>query len=170
MTQEKRLVIKIASHFLHYPDESLCNSLQSLAEMVTELPPGRTREVLADFLTNFRNRKLLSWQEEYSRNFDFHPAASLNLTYHKYGDGRDRGAALAKLHQVYRGAGFELVSAELPDYLPAVLEFLSVCPEAEYAWVLKEYRPQVETLAARLKEAGTPYAALLSVVTDSLRD
>jgi nitrate reductase molybdenum cofactor assembly chaperone NarJ/NarW len=170
MIEENRLIIKIASHLLQYPDESLRHSLESMTEVINDLSPGRAREILADFLQNFRRRKLLSWQEEYSRNFDLNPATCLNLTYHKYGDGKGRGPALAQLHQVYHQAGYENATGELPDYLPLVLEFLTICPGEASAWLLQEYRSQVSTLANRLQEAGTPYAHLLSVILDTFPD
>jgi nitrate reductase molybdenum cofactor assembly chaperone NarJ/NarW len=170
MIEENRLIIKIASYLLQYPDESLRHSFESMTEVINDLSPGRAREILADFLQNFKRRKLLSWQEEYSRNFDLNPATCLNLTYHKYGDGKGRGPALAQLHQVYHQAGYETATGELPDYLPLVLEFLTICPGKEYAWLLQEYRSQVETLANRLQKAGTPYAHLLSVIVDTFPD
>ena len=102
-------------------------------------------------------------------NFDLNPATSLNLTYQKYGDGKERGPALAQLHQVYQGAGYEAATCELPDFLPLVLEFLAICPSEAYTWLLEEYRSQIETLANRLKETGTPYANLFSVIGDTFR-
>jgi nitrate reductase delta subunit len=168
MTRERVLVIRIASHLLQYPDGDLFESLSSMSDWISELPPGRSREVLDNFLMNMQNRKLLSLQEEYSRIFDLNPATSLNLTYHKYGDKRVRGAALARLNQVYRRAGYETAGRELPDFLPLVLEFLSVCPGEEYAWIVQEYRSQMETLSARVKESRSFYAELLWVVLCSI--
>ena len=170
MTEERLLFLKIASHLLQYPDAGLLNTFESLTEVIHELSPGSPREIFTDFLRHFDNRKLINWQEEYTRNFDLNPATCLNLTYHKYGDGKERGPALAQLHQVYHRAGYEAATCELPDYLPLVLEFLAICPGEEYAWLLKEYRSPIETLANRLKEAGTPYAELFSVILDTFRD
>jgi nitrate reductase delta subunit len=170
MTREKSVIIKMVSHFLQYPDEDLLISLAPLAEEIAALPPGRAREVLADFAGYLQSRRLIRLQEEYSRHFDLNPASSLNLTYHRYGDSRDRGAALVQLLQVYHGAGYEPATRELPDYLPLVLEFLAICSKAEYDWLVQEYRPQVEALADRLNRAGTPYAHILSIVVDNLRD
>lgn len=170
MTREKALIIKMVSHFLQYPDEDLLNSLEPMAEEVRALPQGRAKEVLADFVGYLQSRRLIRLQEEYSRHFDLNPATSLNLTYHRYGDGKDRGAALVELLRVYRRAGYMPTTRELPDYLPLVLEFLAICPQDDFAWLVQEYRPQVEALADRLIQSGTPYAHLLSVVVDKLRD
>lgn len=138
-------------------------SLNLFSDWISELHAGPAKEVFADFLIDLKNRRLLDLQEEYSRIFDLSAATCLNLSYHKYGDERERGAALARLSGVYREAGYETTARELPDFLPLVLEFLSVCSGQEYAWIIEEYRPQIETLSARLKENGSPYAALLRV-------
>jgi len=169
MTPEKRLVIKIASYLLAYPDGVWRESMESIGEPIAAIRSGPARGAFSYFLLQVQSRKLPSWQEEYSRIFDLNPATCLNLTYHKYRDQKDRGAALAHLHQVYRRAGYETATVELPDYLPLVLEFLSICSEEDYAWVLREYRTQVETLAGKLKESETPYADLLSVIVDTFR-
>ncbi len=165
MDEEKILILKIASVLLQFPDEAMVSSLGTLAEVICELPPGRPREVFAEFLTNFQGQSLLNWQEEYTRHFDLSPATCLHLTYHKYGDGRDRGAALAQLNQLYRQAGYETSSPELSDYLPLVLEFLAACPQGESLRQLAAYRPQVMALAERLQAAGSSYARLFSVVS-----
>jgi nitrate reductase delta subunit len=142
MTPEKRLIFKIASHLLDYPDEIWLTHLELLKDAIAEIPSDSTQEVFAEFLLHLQSRKLISWQEEYSRIFDLNPATCLNLTYHRYGDQKERGAALAQLHQLYHRAGYEAATGELSDYLPLVLEFLSFCPEEECAWVVKEYQPQ----------------------------
>lgn len=168
MTQEKMLIIRIASHLLQYPGEEMINSLSSISDWISELSPGRTREALTGFLAELRNRKILSLQEEYSRVFDLNAATCLNLSYHKHGDERERGAAMVWLKQIYLRAGYEIAFNELPDFLPMMLEFLSVCSSEEYAWIVQEYRSQMEVLSARLQETESPYAELLRVALDSI--
>jgi nitrate reductase delta subunit len=85
----------------------------------------------------------------------------LNLTYHRWGDGKERGSALARLLHLYAKAGYEIADGELPDYLPLVLEFLSVGPPESAHEIMAEYHPQVSILASRLAESSSPYAALL---------
>ncbi len=67
-------------------------------------------------------------QEEYVATFDFHKRASLHLSYFRDGDRRQRGATLLGLKRRYREAGLELTGGELPDYLPAILEFAAFAP------------------------------------------
>ncbi len=168
MNGNNAVILKIASRFLEYPDEDLLLFLAPLAAEIAALPPGRAREVLAGFTAYLRSRPLLRLQEEYSRHFDLNAAASPHLTYHRCGDGRDRGAALVELLRLYHGAGYEPATRELPDYLPLVLEFLAICPPPDRTWLAREYRPQIEALADRLGKAGTPYGPLLAVVVANL--
>lgn len=167
MAQEKNLVLKIASRLLQYPDEQLQGSLDELSEMLKRLPK-RPRRFFADFLLAFKDRSLISRQEEYSRTFDFNTATCLNLTYHQFGDHKMRGPALAELNALYRRAGYGTAPGELPDYLPLVLDFMSICSTEEYGWLMTKYRPQMETLAIRLQENKNPYAGLLTAVLDVL--
>ena len=62
--------------------------------------------------------------------FDFDRRASLHLTYHTYGDRRQRGLELVRLKRRYAEAGLPLEGGELPDYLPVLLEFAALVPEA----------------------------------------
>lgn len=102
----------------------------------------------------------LAAQAEYVRTFDFDRRASLHLTYHTFGDRRQRGLELVKLKRRYAAAGLELSAAELPDYLPVLLEFAAREPEPGEA-LLNDHRPALELVRARLHERGSPYAELL---------
>lgn len=170
MTTEKPLVCKILSSFLQYPDEELLNSLGALHSLITELPPSRTREILAGFLEYLKGQSLMRLQQEYSRHFDLNPATCLNLTYHRHGDDRERGAALSDLHRAYCRAGYETTAEELPDYLPLMLEFLCICSEDRRTETVKQYQPQVAALADRLEQAATPYARVLAAAAETFRD
>ncbi|MGE5272407.1 MAG: nitrate reductase molybdenum cofactor assembly chaperone [Verrucomicrobiota bacterium] len=109
----------------------------------------------------------LERQAEYVRTFDFDRRASLHLTYHTHGDRRQRGLELVKLKRRYADAGLELTGAELPDYLPVLLEFAALEPEAGEA-LLNEYRPALELVRARLHDNENPYAAVLDTIVDCL--
>ena len=109
----------------------------------------------------------LSRQEEYVRTFDFDRRATLHLTYHTFGDRRQRGLELVKLKRRYTEAGCELTAAELPDYLPVLLEFAALEPEAGEA-LLNEHRPALELIRARLHERGSGYAPLLDELVEAL--
>ncbi|MET5021328.1 nitrate reductase molybdenum cofactor assembly chaperone, partial [Burkholderia pseudomallei] len=70
--------------------------------------------------------------------FDRGRSTSLHLFEHVHGDSRDRGPAMIDLAQTYEKAGLHLGPAELPDYLPVVLEFASTQPPKEARAFLAE--------------------------------
>lgn len=109
----------------------------------------------------------LERQEEYVRAFDFDRRASLHLTYHTFGDRRQRGLELVKLKRRYAEAGLELTEAELPDYLPVMLEFAALAPDAGLA-VLARNREALELVRASLHADGSPWAPLLDATCAAL--
>ena len=72
------------------------------------------------------------------------------------------------LRGVYEAAGFAFTANELPDYLPAVLEFLSTQPFAKAEEMLGDcahiLRAIGETLARRESPHAAVFAALLAMV------
>ncbi len=82
-------------------------------------------------------------QDEYVTTFDFDRRASLYLTYHTHGDRRQRGIELVRLKRRFAEAGLELAGGELPDYLPALLEFASLVPDGHEP--LAELRPSLSS-------------------------
>ncbi|RJR37204.1 MAG: nitrate reductase molybdenum cofactor assembly chaperone [Desulfobacteraceae bacterium] len=160
------LLPKLISLFLQYPDKELLNSLSEMEEVVSELESHGARRVCTDFLDYLRRTPLIQAQEEYTNRFDLEPSTCLNLTHHKWGDDRERGSALAALSGLYQEAGFEMSTGELPDYLPLILEFLAVCPQAAGKAIIEDYSAEVRTLVDRLKKEGSCYADLLGLAAD----
>ncbi len=164
MTDEDRVILTTLSVLLQYPREE---SVPDLAGQMASVPWAK--EFLENFLRYRRETPLLRLQEEYTRTFDLDPSTSLHLTFHRSGTPPG-GNALQDLHAVYKNAGWENVTRELPDYLPMVLEFLTICPEQDAAWISREYGKTVSLLASRLKERGSPYAGLLRAAAGLLGD
>lgn len=79
----------------------------------------------------------------------------------QYGEDRDRGSAMVDLLEEYRRYGFELGDDELPDYLPALLEFLSHVPHADAQELLGGAVHVIAHIAENLQSYGSPYAAVL---------
>lgn len=107
-------------------------------------------------------------ERRYVETFDFDPRASLYLTYHLYGDQRRRGEALVALKRRYAEAGLELTPGELPDFLPAMLEFAALAPRGAGARLLGELREPLELVRARLAERERSHALLLEAVARRL--
>lgn len=157
---------KLISLLLQYPDEGLVNGLSEMEAVVSELAREGTRKACSDFLEYLRRTPLLHIQEEYTQTFDLEPSMCLNLSHHKWGDDRERGNALAALSGLYQVAGFEMSTGELPDYLPLVLEFMSVCPEGACRAIMEDYREEVNGLAEKLNKQGSSYSGLLGLAAD----
>jgi nitrate reductase delta subunit len=151
--------LKLCSLLLQYPEGERLAARAELAELAPE--------PLRDFAHWFAEQPADVLQQAYVETFDFSRRNSLYLTYHLFGDRRQRGMALLALKQRYAAAGFELADGELPDYLPVVLEFaaLAGAPGLE---VLERYRVAVELVRASLHREGSRWAVLLDAVTVSL--
>ena len=135
------------SALLQYPDEELL-AAHELPRWMRETP-------------------LRELQAAYVQTFDFDRRASLHLTYHTHGDRRQRGLELVRLKRRFEEAGLPLTGAELPDYLPVLLEFAALAP-AEGEALLNEFRVPLELVRARLHERKSPYAELLDALAAAL--
>src|SRR3954467_8235606 len=96
----------------------------------------------------------------YVRGFDFGGRRSLYLSSWQDGD-----MSLMRFNEVYRAAGLEFTGAELPDFLPSVLEFAARTGDLD---LLTEHRDALEQLRSRLTDFGTPYATVLDAVCVTL--
>jgi len=170
MTEEKHYLLKLLSILLQYPDDELIRSLGELKEAVEQIYQAEQRERCVIFLDYLGNNSLIRLQEEYTSTFDLNPEMCLNLTYHRWGDARERGSALVDFHQLYGTAGYECATGELPDYLPLVLEFLSINRHEKQVSFLGQYSDQVEVIGSRLQEAGSPHGGLFEIVVDTFRE
>jgi nitrate reductase delta subunit len=162
MDHEKRLLYSLASRLMDFPGEDLPNR-ESLLKAADSMPEG-SRQVVLDFLEYVGKTSFIALQEEYTRTFDLNPSLCLNLTFHKWGDDKKRSSALVEFKKMYRDAGFDVHCAELPDYLPLVLEFLSVCRESACLPIYDQYGEQVTLIASRLREMQSPYAGLAEIL------
>lgn len=155
--------LKIFAALLHYPDAALQAHADELEAVLDAegLMRGARRDAIVGFIHQLRDQDLLERQAEYVETFDRGRSRSLHLYEHVHGESRDRGQAMVELTRVYREHGFEITSAELPDYLPLFLEFLSTLPMADAMDWLEEVGPILQRLHARLVERSNPYAVLI---------
>jgi nitrate reductase delta subunit len=123
------------------------------------------------FIDRLRTSDVMDLQEYWIGLFDRSKRLALHLYEHSHGESRDRGQAMVNLALTYRMNGFELNAAEMPDYLPLFLEFLSVIPEVHAKRYLTDALEIIEALRIRLEERDSTYAALLTaLVTLASRD
>jgi len=160
-------VLRLGALLLEYPDEELFAASPAMGALAGELP-GRAGRELRAFIERRVEIGRDRAQEEYVATFDFHKRASLHLSYFRDGDRRQRGATLLGLKRRYREAGLELEGGELPDYLPAILEFAALAPGEDADAVLGRMRPGIELLRASLHDIDSPYAGVLDAVVSTL--
>ena len=153
--------LRLLSALLQYPDHELLSQIEMIETEVDDMPSKEMKKCMDDFLLYLKTHSPIHLQEGYTAAFDMNPTTTLNLTYHTYGDNEKRADMLARLQQRYRDAGYERTTGELPDYLPMMLEFLSVCPESENTGLIWECLRGLEDVVDRLQKAAPPYAALL---------
>ena len=123
---------------------------------------------LAPFWDWWRGTPLPARQAAYVETFDLDRRTGLHLTYYLHGDTRRRGMALLRMKRLYAAAGLPLAEGELPDYLPALLEFAAIAPAGYGETLLREHRLALELLRARLADLASPWACTLEVLCASL--
>ena len=160
--------LKSLSFLLQYPDQTLVQELKNCRCEIEALFEGSEQEMVRELIRHLLQTPVLALQETFSAAFDLNPATCLNLTYHRYGDEKERGAALARYAQAYEDAGFSAVQPELPDYLPMLLELVAQDEEAALEWMLAENRHAITALAEGLAAGKNPYAGLFQVLSRML--
>jgi nitrate reductase delta subunit len=153
-------VYKLIGLLLIYPEQEWVETLaEILVAMAADLQHTAAVRTVEPLMTDLAQRPLLDAQERYVATFDQAPGQSLYLLEHTVGAGPDRGQRLADLIEQYRKHGLEMTCAELPDFVPLYLEFLSLLPPSQARRELAPFHMVVETLARRLRETHSPYAA-----------
>ena len=122
---------RLLSHLLQYPHAETRAGHREVEAALAAVPAGERRDLIAAFVAGCAHVPLAELQAEYVATFDFDRRASLYLTYHSHGDRRQRGIELVRLKRRFVASGFELADGELPDYLPALLEFAALAPDGE---------------------------------------
>ena len=157
---------KALSALLSYPDEDLQNAAPELRKVIGEealLPPD-SRRLLDALIEEIASGDLYALQERYVELFDRTRSLSLHLFEHVHGESRDRGQAMIDLKSLYEQKGLCLSTAELPDYLPAFLEFLSTRPLTEARALLSQPAHVLAALAGRLHKRHSPYEAVFQAL------
>lgn len=157
----------LASLLLDYPDAAWFDRLPVLRTHIGTLPAA-IGQPLGRFIADAELAGPEEWQRRYVVTFDLKRKCSLYLSYYATGDTRRRGVALVTFLEAYRAAGWEFDADDLPDYLPAVLEF-AARSESEIAHALiASHREGIEVLRAALEGLDSPWALVVRAVTLSL--
>ena len=160
------MTYRVLSAVLSYPTAELQGAARDLIKIlnVEQLLPARQRAAVGALIEDLSSADLLEAQSAYVDLFDRTRSLSLHLFEHVHGESRDRGQAMVSLLERYRQAGLDVAAAELPDYIPLFLEFLSTLDEAEARAHLAEPAHILAALAERLRRRGSDYATVLEAL------
>jgi nitrate reductase molybdenum cofactor assembly chaperone NarJ/NarW len=161
---------KALGALLSYPTPELVEALPEIVAVIeADAKLGkREKRRLGILIEQLGAGDLLELQEGYVDLFDRGRSTSLNLFEHVHGESRDRGPAMVDLMQVYDRAGLRLTASELPDYLPAMLEFLSQRPFEEAREMLDDCAHILRALGETLLRRQSPYASVFAVLLEMI--
>jgi nitrate reductase delta subunit len=154
--------LKALSALLTYPTAELqqaCGEISEAIEKETALSFGM-REQLHKLLTELATGDLYDLQERYVLLFDRTRSLSLHLFEHVHGESRDRGQAMIDLKAQYENHNLFMSAAELPDFVPLFLEYLSLLPAREASDTLGQPAHIFAALAERLRKRRSSYEAV----------
>ena len=160
--------LRVLSALLGYPDAQLRSHLgemRGLLQAEGALAPARRSEIDA-LIDALSAAEPMDVESDYVEVFDRGRGTSLHLFEHVHGDSRERGPAMIDLGQTYANAGLILAEGELPDYLPAVLEFVSTQPPREARAFLGEMAHILNAIFGALQQRRSAYAAVLRALLE----
>ena len=160
--------LRVLAALLGYPDARMRGHLPEMRGLLRDeraISPSRLSELDA-LMDTLRRTDALELESDYVALFDRGRATSLHLFEHVHGDSRDRGPAMIDLGQTYEKAGLVLAEGELPDYLPAVLEFVSTQPPREARAFLGEMAHIFNAIFGALVQRESAYASVLGALLE----
>ncbi len=150
------------------------NLQKDAGELVKKLE-GIDKEA-AMLLASFLSENAIA-EEDYVDLFELDPECALYLGSHSYEEPKtcanaatsDRNEYMIELIGIYRHFGQTPNATELPDYLPLMVDFLSLTVESKDDPVrqklIDEYLlPYLPPMRSRLESLGTPYLYLLDAM------
>jgi nitrate reductase delta subunit len=160
--------LRVLAALLSYPDATMRGHLPEMRKILrgeSVLLDARQAELEA-LIESLARAEQLEVEADYVELFDRGRGTSLHLFEHVHGDSRDRGPAMIDLAQTYEKAGLYLAPGELPDYLPAVLEFVSTQPLREATALLSEMAHIFTAIFSALRDRASPYASVLGALLE----
>ena len=169
---------RLIAELLLHPDDRDGAKIASLA---LELDPdGAAGDLIGEFLAD----ATCGSRDEYVQTLELSPPCPLYLGAYLFdeptscrGAGTSgRNAYMLELSGLYRHFGFELTGGELPDYLPAVVDFLWISLEHPDRDVIGLRRrllqhyvlPGLGPLREALEKYHSPYALLVSALVKTV--
>jgi nitrate reductase delta subunit len=153
----QRKAYRALAALLSYPGDELVAALPEIAAVLEAQP-------VQGLMAELARGPLLRLEERYVALFDRSRALSLHLFEHVHGESRDRGQAMVSLQAMYEARGLKCADGELPDFIPAFLEYLSLCSRGEARKLLQETAHIFRTLGERLAARGSRYAEVFDAL------
>ena len=135
----------------------------------------------AELLSKFLNENKIS-EEDYIDLFELDPECPLYLGSHTYDEPKtcanaavsDRNKYMIELNAIYKHFGKSPNGKELSDFLPLVVDFLSLTVESNTDPVrgklIREYLlPFLPPMRSKLKELKTPYVYLIDALSNIMK-
>jgi nitrate reductase delta subunit len=154
--------LKALSELLTYPTAELQQAAGEISEAIendTAIPIS-VRNQLHRLLTELATGDLYDLQERYVLLFDRTRSLSLHLFEHVHSESRDRGQAMIDLKAQYEAHNLFMSAAELPDFVPLFLEYLSLLPAREACETLGQPAHIFAAIAERLRKRKSSYEAV----------
>lgn len=156
-------VLMLVSYLLEYPDEGWRSAFELHRSAVGEIPAPQEQQVLTEFFDYVAGMEPDEYEELYVRTFEFSQNTNLYLSTHNRTDFGKQAEELHEYKVLFLDNGYD-IDAELPDYLPALLELAAAADSGESLRVLTAIKPKVELLRNRFIEAKLAYAFLMDVI------
>jgi nitrate reductase delta subunit len=160
--------LRVLAALLSYPGAEVRAHLDEMGGLLrTEaaLSTSRIGELQA-LIGSLQRADEIDVEADYVQLFDRGRATALHLFEHVHGDSRDRGPAMIDLALMYAQGGLLLAPDELPDYLPAVLEFASSLAPREARGFLGEFAHILNALFNALAQRDSAYASVLGALLE----
>ena len=163
---QRAVVYQAANLLLCYPTEELLGRLHLLREALSTTGLAHHFE---PWLSRLETTPLADLQSDYVQEFDLSRRHSLHLSYWSAGDTRRRGMELLGYKDTFKASGVDLTrDGELPDYLPAILEFAACIDEKAGFELLQQHRAEIEMLRISVTDDDLSQAGVLTAVCDTL--
>ncbi len=168
-------VYRLMSELWCSPSETNITNIKKEAEEVIKKLEDVNKEA-AMLLRKFLEENTIS-DENYIDLFELDPKCSLYLGSHSYDEPKtcagagvsDRNKYMIELRAIYKHFRKIADEKEMPDYLPLMIDFLSLTVESKNDSVrgkfIKEYLlPFLPPVQSKLKELNTPYVYLIDAL------
>lgn len=167
MTADMSRLYICLSRFMAYPAEVPRGELEECLAYMKAAGLGQAVEAASEILDN------MSWAlEHYVELFELSPSCPPYLGHYAAADDQARRLFMVEMAQWYKRFGLRIKGGELPDYLPAVVEFLGltagVRPAERGIFISRFLRPHLPKFLRCLEENSRIYYRLYKAFEDLL--